>query len=712
MPSSSSSSFTAAAAAGGGAIPSGPPSTLSPNAAPYTLLSRQARAPAGRPQDGDALRLIDDNFVLNGEDNNSYSVSLAGHFGMKQSDTVYPSIVYGIHKSQPSLSCANSSSFYPSPSSPVAIVSEPSVTIVSDFKQHQIPTSGKVTVTIRSPPSKTSKTDNGNFGSTSKSATRQNGESNKGTGKVTSFRGNLEFSNPASGNGTSQGTMVFSKELNPELSVKPHGPSACASPCVTVADDVNLDPSECSVDSPCWRGTASRLSPFDIHQTLVAQSVKQDSVAFDAVKEQSSSTNCEAQNLVASKSKQNHSQSHVELGLSKKTGDIGTNLTQDSHVKELEFVKHGAAECSAEKRLLEVIDDGIKRSGLNSAAPDFIPLSVRKANTSNVIGSCSSSGMDISEILKAIKSMSEVLCNNYSDEIELEEHDYSLLQSVTENLQSYLHKARKVPVEGVSDKAGGLKACFSQNAASKSVTRNYNGSHIADNGKGIIINRADSSCLPGDFRKKCVTGYQASLNNFPKEFSCEEDHSEALIYKKLWFDAERANCALKYQLKQTHMEIDLESSRDHIGGGPRIPSFHLCDTGADPNSSYGSAITSPLMLKDHPGGRKSRNLIYAADHILSGDCSVVSMSKGHITVPKNIVDEYFLSGLEETGVHPHVYSGQQVAPNRAHRGLDVSTSDGMSSLSYITGRDGISRGSCAFGSSDWEHVLKEEIGSI
>jgi len=42
-----------------------------------------------------------------------------------------------------------------------------------------------------------------------------------------------------------------------------------------------------------------------------------------------------------------------------------------------------------------------------------------------------------------------VLCNNYSDEIELdeielEEHDYSLLQSVIENLQSYLFKARKV----------------------------------------------------------------------------------------------------------------------------------------------------------------------------------------------------------------------------------------------------------------------------
>jgi hypothetical protein len=37
-----------------------------------------------------------------------------------------------------------------------------------------------------------------------------------------------------------------------------------------------------------------------------------------------------------------------------------------------------------------------------------------------------------------------VLCNNYSDEIELEEHDYSLLQSVIENLQSYLSKAKKV----------------------------------------------------------------------------------------------------------------------------------------------------------------------------------------------------------------------------------------------------------------------------
>jgi hypothetical protein len=246
-------------------------------------------------------------------------------------------------------------------------------------------TSGRVTVTIRSPPNKTSETDNTSFGS-SKLSIWQNDEFNKETGKVVSC-GNLELSNPTNGNGTSQGTMVFSKELNPEVSVKPHGPSVCASPCVTVADDVNPDPSECSVDSPCWRGTASRPSPFDVHQTLVAQSVKQESVAFDAGQEQSFSTDCEAPtklpHLVASKSKQNHPQSHAELGLSKKPGDIGTNLTHDSHEKELEFVKHGAAKCNAEKHCLEMIDDDIKRSGLNSAAPDFIPLSVRKSNSSS-----------------------------------------------------------------------------------------------------------------------------------------------------------------------------------------------------------------------------------------------------------------------------------------------------------------------------------------
>ncbi|TKW08863.1 hypothetical protein SEVIR_6G052900v4 [Setaria viridis] len=710
MPSSSSSSsFAAVAAGGGGAIPSGPSSTLSPNAAPYTLLARQARAPPGRLQDGDASSLIDDNFVLNGEDNDSYSVLLATRFGMKPSDDVYPSCVYGIHKSQPSSSCGIPASVYPSPSSSVAIVSEPSVTIVSDFKQHRIPlTSGKVKVTIRSPPNKTSETDNTSIGSINKLAMRQNDESNKETGKDVPFRGNLEFSNPVNGNGTSQGTLVFSKELNPEFSVKPHGSSACSSPCVTVADDVNPDPSECSVDSPCWRGTASRLSPFDIHQTLVAQSVKQESVASDAGQEQSSSIDY-LQNFVTSKSKQNHSQPHVESGLSKAPGDIGTNLIQDSHGKELEFVKHGAAKCNAEKQCSEVIDDLIKRSGLNSAAPDFIPFSVRKSNTSN--GSCSSSGLNISGILKAIKSMSEVLCGNYSDEIEMKEHDYNLLQSVIENLQSCLHKARKVPFKGAFDKARGLKACYPQNAVSKSVTGNYSGSYTADNGKGIIIsNLADSSRLLGDLRKKCMIGYQPSLNNFPKDLSCEEDHSQAIIYKNLWIDAERANCVLKYQLKQTCMEIDLESSRAHIGGGSRIPSFHVCDTGAHPCSSNGSAITSPLMLEDCPGGRNSHNLLYA-DHIQSGESSVLSSSKGHITVPKNTEDEYFLSGLEETGVHLHAHSGLQMASNRAHRGLDASTSDGMRSLSHITGRDGISCGSCGFGSSDWEHVLKEEIGS-
>ncbi|KAF8712954.1 hypothetical protein HU200_028741 [Digitaria exilis] len=632
MPSSASS--FAAAAAGGGSILSGPSSTLSPNAAPYTLLARQGRAPPGRLQDGDALRFIDDNFVLNGEDNNSYSVSLATNFGVKTSNAVYPSSAHGICQSQPSSSCGMPASVYPSPSSSVVIGSEPSVTTPSNFKQHQIPfTSGKVTVTIRSPPNRTSETDTNSSGPSSKLAVRKNDESNKVTGKHTSFCGNIKFTNPGNGNGTSQGTMVFSKEINPEFSMKPHGPSACASPCVTVADDVNPDPSECSVDSPCWRGTASRLSPFDALQTLVAQSAKQESVAFDAGQAQSSSTDCEAptklQNVVACQSKQNHSQYYVARSMSKKHGETGTNLTQDFHGKELEFAEHCAEKCNVEKHIIEVIgeDDCIKRSALNSAAPDFIPLSARKSNTGNVTGSCSSSGMNIQGILKGIESMSEVLFNNCSDEMELEEHDYSLLQSVIENLQSCLHKARKVPAKGFSDKAGGLKACFSQNAVSKSVIGNCIGSYTGDNGKGIIIsNPADSSRLFRDSRKKCVTGYQQpSLSNFPKELSCEEDHSKALIYKKLWIDAERANCALKYQLKQTCMEIeiDLDSSRAHGGGGPRIPSFHLCDMGGDASTSYGSAITSAPMLKDRPGARKSHDLLYAADHVQSGVSNVL-----------------------------------------------------------------------------------------
>jgi hypothetical protein len=61
-----------------------------------------------------------------------------------------------------------------------------------------------------------------------------------------------------------------------------------------------------------------------------------------------------------------------------------------------------------------------------------------------VTGSCSSSGSNISGILKAIMSMSEALCDNYSDEIVLNENDYNLLRSVIENLHSCLHKARKV----------------------------------------------------------------------------------------------------------------------------------------------------------------------------------------------------------------------------------------------------------------------------
>lgn len=653
--------------------------------------------------------------MLYGENNSSYSVPLAAQSGMKQSDTVYSSSSHGTRQGQPSSARGIPVGVYPSPTSSIAIVSEPSVTIGSDFNQHLVPlTSGKGSrqprVTIRSPPNKTSETNNTSFGSVSKLAIRKNDESNKETGKHVSFSRNLQLGSPAHGNGNSNGTMALSKELNPDSSVKPLVLSACTSPCVTMADDLNPDPSECSVDSPCWRGTASRLSPFDGLPTSIAQSVKQELVPIDAGKEQSPTTDCEAptklQNLVCSKSTQNHSQSHVKLGLSKEPGDIGANITQYSHRKK-HFAEHSAVNCNADQHCLAVIDDCIKRSGLNSAAPDFVPLAVRKSNTSD--GSCSSSGTNVSGILKAINSLSEVLCNNYSDEIKLEEHDHSLLQSVIGNLQSYLHKASKVPAMVDSDKSGGLKACYAQNAVSKPVAGDYNGSFTADNGKGISIsNLGDSSPLVGDLRKKSVTGYQQpALSNFPKELSWEE-RSQALIYKKLWFDAERTNCALKYQLKQTRVEIDLESSTAHIGGGPRNSSFHLCDVDVDPSSSYGSAITCPpMMLKGHRGERKSHNLLSAADHIQSGDSSALSRPKGYIAVPENIEDGYFLSGSEETGVRRHARPGLQSRPLGR---LNTSTSDGMSS-SYVTGRDDILRGSCEFGSSDWEHVLKEEIGS-
>ncbi|KAL6658985.1 hypothetical protein ACP70R_003025 [Stipagrostis hirtigluma subsp. patula] len=669
-----SSSPSSAAAA---AILAAPSSTLSPHAAPFTLPGRPLCAPLGRHQHGIASWLIDDNFVLN-EDKSSNSVSPATYVGMK-------SPTNGVHHGQPSSLSGVRVNVCPSSTfSTSGIVSEPSVRMASDLKQQQIP------------PNRTSETNSISFG---KLAIRENDGCKTESGKDFSFRRNLEFSKHANDIGTSLGTMILSKELNP-------------SRCVSLADDVNQDPSECSVDSPCWRGaSASHVSPFNVLQTSAAQSIKQDIVEFDAGHEQSSSTVqcCEAptdlQNLATGKNKQNHSQLHVELGLPKKPGDIDTNLAKGSHGEKLELAKHMAEKCIADqKHCLELRDYCMKRSGLNTAAPDFIPSSVRKSNTSN--GSCSSAGRNVSGILKAIESLSEVLQNNYSDGIELEEHEHSLLQSVIGNLQSYLYKARKGLAKGASDKAG-LKAHHCQNVVSKSVAGNYNGNYTADNGKRIIIsNLANSAHLLDNFGKNSLKGYQPSLNNFPKEFSGEDDHSQVLVYKSLWIDAERVNCELKYQLKQTRMEIDLESSMAHNGGGPRNPSFQLCDMGTDPSNSCGSTIACPTMLKGYPGARKSQTLLYAGDCIQSGDDSLLSRSKGYFTVPKNLQREHFLSGLEETSNRHHAHHGLQPASDRAPRGLNC-TSDGMSSHSHISGRDGILPGSCEFGSSDWVHVLEE-----
>ncbi|TVU42916.1 hypothetical protein EJB05_09341, partial [Eragrostis curvula] len=685
--------MTSSSSAAAAAIPAAPSSTLSPHAAPYTLRARQVCAPTGRQQDGDASRLIDENLVLP-----------TAYFGMKSRDAAYPISTHGMHQSQPSSSAGVHVNAYPSSASSSSGYSW----MASDLMQELFPwTSGNgrsgiksKKVTIKCPPNRTLETSNTSFGSKGKLAIRENGECNNEAGKDISFRRNLEFSNPADDSGSSQGTL----ELNPALKHICIPPTHISS-CVSVADDVNPDPSECSVDSPCYRGTlASRVSSFDVLQTPDALSVKQESVDFDTgrgstVQNRQASTGIE--NLVSSKSKQNLAQPQVEAGLLKRPGNIDTNSRKVSHGKELEHAKHGALKCNAEQTSQEVRNNCMKRSGLNSAAPDFIPSSVRKTNTgiglpSSIVsnGSCSSTGRNTSGILKEIKSLSEELHN-----IELEEHDHSLLLLIIENLQSYLDKARKGPVKVASAMAG-LKARHSQDAASKSVAVNHNDIYSADNRKGIIIsNIVDYGRSRNDFGRNSLTGYQPASNHFGKELSYEDEHSQVHVFKNLWIDAERANCTLKYQLKQTRMEIGLESSIAHIGGGPTNPSLQLWDKVTDPSCSVGHALTCSPMLNDHPGSRRSSNLICVGDCIHSGDSNIPSISKDYVT--ENNQGKHFLSDLEETGIS----RGLQLV----NMGLNSRTSDGVQSHSYITGRDDILRASCEFGLSEWEHVLKDEI---
>jgi hypothetical protein len=194
---------------------------------------------------------------------------------------------------------------------------------------------------------------------------------------------------------------------------------------------------------------------------------------------------------------------------------------------------------------------------------------------------------------------------------------------------------------------------------------------------------------------------QPAPDNFRKELFSEDEHSQVLIFKNLWIDAERANCALKYQLKQTRLAMDLESNMAHNGGGPRNPPFELCDMVTDPSSSVGLALTCPPMLKDHPGVRKTPNIIYVGNDIHSADNNVRFRSKD--CVLKNIQAEHFMSNLEESSIR------LQLAPNKSHEGLNSSISDGVPSHSYITRRDEILSASSEFGLLDWEHVLKDEI---
>jgi hypothetical protein len=211
---------------------------------------------------------------------------------------------------------------------------------------------------------------------------------------------------------------------------------------------------------------------------------------------------------------------------------------------------------------------------------------------------------------------------------------------------------------------------------------------------------------------------QPSLNDVPRKISCEEEHQQVLVYKNLWIEAERANCELKYQLKNTCIKIDLESSMAPIGG-PSKNYFQVSDLGTYPSSSYGASLAHAPMLtfpKDHPteetsGVRNSQNLLYAGNCIQSGGNSALrcSSSTKSYTMPKNLQPRHVLAGLEETATHHHVHLGLQQVPNRARPESNGGTLDAVPPPSCITGRNGILH-STEYGSSDWEHVLSEENG--
>ncbi|XP_044956612.1 uncharacterized protein LOC123407524 isoform X3 [Hordeum vulgare subsp. vulgare] len=681
---------------------------LSPHAAPFTPPSRPACAPLECRQNGDVSRLADASSVGYAEEKTSrdtYSALPIACALMKSSGAVYPPSTHAMHTGQPSSWSAVCPDAYPS---------SPYVRITSNYKQQSL-TSGNVskcsTVRIERPPNKTSETNKNSCGSGSKLVIAENSKSNKDSEKETSSR-SLQFNGPVDGKENSQGTMISSNEANPVFSASPlHIPTTSADSCGVLAEDVMPDPSECSVDSPCYRGaSASRLSPFDVFQTPATQSTNQELEAFAVRQKQSSSTvqhhetPSELQSLVT-KTNRDHCKSQTEAVVSKKSGAISIKETKKTCGKELECANQYAAKCELEqKHLLGLRGDYMKRSGLNSAAPDFVPSLIGKSKIGK--GPCPSTGKNISGVLKAIENLTVVFQSSFSgDEIELDEDDYILLESVIDSLQTCLHKIRKDPIKGASDKAG-PKTPHSQTTVLKSDARKYNSSYIADGEKDIIINHfAGSSHIHNEFGRNGLTRGQPALNNVQKKMPCEEEHPQVLVYKNLWIEAERANCELKYQLKHTCIKIDIESSMAPIGG-PRKNYSQVSDLSTDPSNLYGVALARPTG--ETSGARNSQYLPHAGDCTQSGGDATLSCSsstKGYTALPKNLQHGHVLTGLEETATHRHA-----PLPYRACQGLSGGTLDGVTARSYLTGQDGILRSNPKYGSSDWEHVLTEEIG--
>ncbi|XP_020084154.1 uncharacterized protein LOC109707349 isoform X4 [Ananas comosus] len=191
-------------------------------------------------------------------------------------------------------------------------------------------------------------------------------------------------------------------------------------------------------------------------------------------------------------------------------------------------------------------DPSADRDKTMKISPSEVAIPRRKpeaVDSSDVAGNCTDSGEDIPLLLTSLHNLSRMLLSTSRNGYKLRGSDHELLQSVIENLKSYIAKVKNVELKAEDG------AKVSDNRSSPEMKAKIDPIVCAENDDKSLHS------IPGIVDTNLRKSILQALDKLPEESPFEQEGDACtLLYKNLWIEAEVALCSMKYELARMKLK--------------------------------------------------------------------------------------------------------------------------------------------------------------